>query len=410
MQRVTSFVLISVLASFVGSAGCLKHAAPASAHTATTSKAPQQTFSPLLADVTQKHKLVGMCAALIDPAQPDRTACVGRRRIDRPTELEPHDLFHLGSDTKAFTATLAAILVEGGRLRWDSTLAEAFPERTMHKDLRVVTLADLLTHRGGIAGTLEGPLTNMVAELWARTDDLASQRRWLVEQILGMAPAKPPRTAFLYSNQGYVLAGAMLEKVSGVAWEELIRTRIFRPLDMKSCGFGAPQNTSADAPFGHHRSDDGALEVVPAGVQADNPAAMGPAGTIHCSLEDWGRFLKQHLIGESGASTLLSAESWNTLHAPPPFAAPESGPDYAMGWLVVLNPKTGARAFTHAGSNTTFYAETWLFPATGRGYMVALNQADQAGQDAANEVIIGLFELEPPLPKPDNAASPSAAQ
>jgi len=77
--------------------------------------------------------------------------------------------------------------------------------------------------------------------------------------------------------------------------------------------------------------------------------------------------------------------------------------------MVVINPKTGKRALTHAGSNTMFYAEAWLFPDEGRAYLVGLNDASEAGSAAANAIILDLFEKVPPrAPRANAKAEPSA--
>jgi len=373
------------------------------------SPSPSAQPSPLetrLSKLREQHRAIGACAALVDVDAPTRLACSGVRRNDQPDVLQATDRFHLGSDTKAMTATLAAALVEQGLIRWDTTLGE-FPDLKMHKSMRAVTLLDLLSHRSGITGSLEGPLEDLLNELHARTDDLPSQRRWLAARVLALQPEKPPRTAFIYSNLGYVIAGTMLEKVTKQPWEALIEARIFQPLGMTSCGFGAP-NSKGPEPYGHLPGEHGPEPVAP-GPGADNPAALGPAGTVHCNLEDWGRFVNAHLIGETGRAPILSAESYVRLHTPPPYATPVDRPDYALGWIVVVNPKTGGRALTHAGSNTMFYAEAWLFPENGRAYLVGLNDGSDAASAAANAIILDLFDQVPPRgPRPSGPASAKA--
>src|SRR5207237_9486314 len=86
---------------------------------------------------------------------------------------------------------------------------------------------------------------------------------------------------------GYILAGAMLERVSGKTWEELIVERVFNPLELKSAGLG-PQSTLGriDAPLGHVPLPDGMLKPMLAGPYGDNPELLGPAGTAHLSVLD----------------------------------------------------------------------------------------------------------------------------
>ena len=95
----------------------------------------------------------------------------------------------------------------------------------------------------------------------------------------------------IYSNQGYAIVGAMLEKLTGTPWETLITERLFKPLHMDSAGFGPPGTIGGmDQPWGHIRK---LAITVP--LQADNPPAIAPAGRVHCSLDDLARFTIFHM-------------------------------------------------------------------------------------------------------------------
>src|SRR5204863_8029225 len=114
-----------------------------------------------------------------------------------------------------------------------------------------------------------------------------SARRLLVEGVTSKAPEATPGEKYIYSNAGFSIAGHMAEKVAGKSWEDLVRDKIFRPLGMTSAGFGAPGSpTKNDQPRGH-KADGSPVEP---GPTADNPIAIGPAGTVHCSIEESSRF------------------------------------------------------------------------------------------------------------------------
>src|SRR5262249_53703034 len=158
---------------------------------------------------------------------------------------------------------------------------------------------------------------------------------------------------FVYSNQGFTIAGAMLEELTHKTWEELIRKELFEPLHMSSAGFGPPGSTkSIDQPRAHTAS--GPVEP---GPQADNPPAIGPAGTVHCSLGDWAKFVSAHLRGENGIASVADAKSFNKLHECP------EGQSYAMGWGRMPRPWAGGDVLTHSGSNTMWYCVVWIAPA-----------------------------------------------
>jgi CubicO group peptidase (beta-lactamase class C family) len=180
----------------------------------------------------------------------------------------------------------------------------------------------------------------------------------------------------------------MLEKATGKTWEELMRTMLFEPLGMKSAGFGAPATPGkVDQPWGHTRGTLGGFKPVPPGPQADNPPAIGPAGTVHCSLPDLAKFVVFHLAGERGDSRLLKAESFKKLHA-------SAGDDYALGWVVLEREWAGGRALMHNGSNTMFYIVVWMAPDRNCAVIVATNvgvDAAFAGCDEAASKLIQQF-------------------
>jgi CubicO group peptidase (beta-lactamase class C family) len=133
--------------------------------TATTSQAaspPPKDLSSLLAPVNQKHNLPGMAAAVVHNGETVALGVAGVRTRGKPDKIAAADRFHIGSDTKAMTAVLCAILVDEGKLKWGQTIGETFPElkKSMHSQYQAVTLEQLLTHRCGAPGARRSILTN----------------------------------------------------------------------------------------------------------------------------------------------------------------------------------------------------------------------------------------------------------
>lgn len=141
---------------------------------------------------------------------------VGVRKAGDSTPVTTHDVFHIGSCTKSMTATLAALLIEEGKLRWATTIADVFPELkgTMNTGYHDVSLEQLLAHRGGVPGE---PPEAAWKRAWEEKGTPAEQRREFIEAVLKEAPTAPPGTKTAYSNQGYAIAGAMLETITGTA-------------------------------------------------------------------------------------------------------------------------------------------------------------------------------------------------
>lgn len=297
------------------------------------------------------------------------------------------DKWHHGSLTKSMTATLAAKLVEQGRIRWDSTLAEVFPELSPGMDAawRGVRLDWLCSNRGGATGDLNP--SGIWAQIWNFGGAPRDGRRLLTQLLTALPPASTPGTQFEYSNAGFSIAGHMLETVANRPWEELITAELFVPLAMASAGFGVPATPRhIDQPWGHQWSAGRANPVEP-GTQADNPPAIGPAGTVHSSVQDLARYVAFHLAGHRADTPLLTRASFLKLHT----AVPNNA-GYAYGWNVAARPWAGGDALNHAGSNLQWYSVLWLAPNREFGVVALCNVAASTGTNpgaVATDQIVG---------------------
>ena|GEM_PF-208056 len=340
----------------------------------------------ILAPIREKHKVPGLVAGILE-GDKLTAAAVGVRKAGAPEPITVNDKLHLGSNTKSMTATRIGLLVEEGKLSWQSTVGEIFahlkPE--MHADVQEITLGQLLTHRSGLpANSFEN----------IGKGSLVEQRDMLTKIVLSKAPVHPPGMKFLYSNAGYIMAGHMAEQVTGKSWEDLMTAGLFEPLKMSTAGFGV-QGTKGeiDQPWGHS-----SFFGIANPQQADNPPVLGPAGTVHCSLEDWSKYIALHLQAARGDARLLKAETFKMLHTP------IAGEDYAMGWIVTERPWANGQVLAHNGSNTMWFAWCWIAPKKNVAYLAAANMGMPAGQaacDAAIAALIG-FHDKTPSPEPPN--------
>src|SRR5215470_6546681 len=188
----------------------------------------------------------GMAAAVLQGECIIAQGVAGVRKRGSAEHITLDDRFHLGSCTKAMTATLVAMFVEEGKLNWTTTLGELFAGavKPMHPAWEKVTLRQILAHRAGLPLEPDGlnPVIGLLRE-WMRPPralpgSLPQQRLEIARQALSRPPAIPPDTKFYYSNVGYVLAGAVLEQRTGRSWEELMRERLFKPMGISTGGFG----------------------------------------------------------------------------------------------------------------------------------------------------------------------------
>jgi CubicO group peptidase (beta-lactamase class C family) len=351
----------SIPAGLLCAAGCL--------HTAFG-----QDLAAALEAVRGKHQLPALGVAAMREGKVTHYAVTGVRIAGEPAPVTRDDLWHVGSCTKSMTATLAGVLVEAGLIRWETTIGEALPDlRGLLRDgWEKVTLEQLLTNRSGAP-------PEAYAEVWSqawqrRGSDLA-QRQAFVRGILARPPVAEPGTKYLYSNQGFTIAGLMLEQAAGKPFEELLREKVFAPLGMKSAGFGGPGERQ---PRGHRGAPGAWVAVAP---DADNPPAITPAGRVHCSLADFARYASWHARGPAHDVPLVSEATFQKLHTPP------AGGDYALGWGVHQRAWAGGVALAHTGSNTYWFAVMWVAPARQSAYVAVANCAGPAAEKACDEAV-----------------------
>jgi CubicO group peptidase (beta-lactamase class C family) len=339
-------------------------------------------LNDLLELIRGDHRLPALAAVTFGPDGVLESGFVGVRALGHPDLIAADDQWHIGSLTKSMTATVAAILIEAGKIDWKTTIADVLTDIPMRPEYRAVTLTDLLTNSAGL--TTDATRAPSWSSLASSTLSLSAQRRQLAREYLAMAPVSAVGT-FNYSNAGYVVAGAMLEQVAGEAWERLITDDLFTPLQMTTAGFGPPAGpTELAEPWGHSVLDDG-FDPTPPGPAADNPPALGPAGTVHASLADLATYYAMHLKGAMGTSALVSTASFQILHTPAP------GTIYACGWGVATRDWAGGTVFQHDGSNNFWYADVWLAPEKGFGVLTLINGAGLRVSEAVNDTAVMLI-------------------
>ncbi len=338
----------------------------------------RSTIETELAALRETHDLPALAASVVQASKTVEIHAVGRRRRDAPEPVTTRDLWHLGSCTKAMTATMIAVLVEEGALTWRTTIAESFPDllSELHPGWHGISLEQLLSHRSGLPEDRE-PDAVLFPKVLALRGPLREQRRQLVGLVLKQTPVQPPNTGMLYSNYGYAIAGAMAEQAAQDSWENLLGHLLFEPLGMESAGFGSPGNPDAlSQPRGHL----GERPVEP-GARADNPAVLGPAGTVHCSLADFGKFAALHVAGARGETTFLDQKTFAWMHRP------RGAESYALGWGIGEQDSDVGPTLSHAGSNGMWTAIDWLSPPRDLACLVATNAGGDHALTACAEAI-----------------------
>lgn len=341
-------------------------------------------LSGVIASILQQGRLPALGAAIVTSEGLEAIGAVGVRSWTATEKVTVDDQWHIGSCTKAMTATLVARLIDRGVLTWETTIGQVFASvPAIHPAWQDVPITWLLSHRSGASRNFGDSLWTRVI---ARGGSLRDQRRFFVEEGLRLAPTTRPNTETIYSNAGFIVAGAMLEALTNTSWEDLTRREVFEPLGMTRSGFGAPGTPGQlDQPLGHTRGDNG-WSPVALGPNADNPAMIGPAGTIHTTLTDGARFVSAHLRGDGGDGRYLRSETWRRLHS-------TGGKDwsYSPGWVVTEQAWAGGKLLQHLGSNNFWVAEASLAPRKNFAVLIVTNLGDDAAETPFKDLLAALI-------------------
>ena len=333
-----------------------------------------KNLQALVEDFHQQHKLVGLCAAVVRGQQDIEIGAAGVRRAGSGERVTIADQWHIGSNAKSITGFLCARQVELGKIDWSTSLSDVMGDIVTNAtpETRDVTLIDLLAHRSGVR---DRGLFSWIRR--ARRDGRSSmeQRLELAKRLLTRAKWPARSDTAHYSNFGYCLAAAMLERATGISWEDLVRAEVFLPFGMSTAGFGAPGADGSAQPWGHAGFFRAAPKN-PALKSSDFPPAMGPAGGIHLNMYDWARFAR--LFFQDGPTHgILSSQGIARLTTPlstlKDIRTSFRSSPYALGWVVIRPELGNGEALAHAGSNMNFFASILIERQRNLAIMIATN-------------------------------------
>ena len=294
----------------------------------------------------------------------------GYRDYGAKLPFTPNTLYQIASNSKLFTAVAAGLLVEEGKLTWDKPVRESVPAIQFYNDYlySTVTLRDMLAHRTGITRH------DMI---WYQAPD---SRKELFSKLKYMEPKEPPRTVFLYNNMMYAAAGYLVELQSGKTWEEFVRDRIFKPLEMSNSLFSVAEMVKRPD-FGvayTEKRDSFEIYKIP---YYEDTEGMAPAGAIISNIEDMSHWLIA-LMNDGkykGKQVLPAGVLKATIQ---PAIAQANTLAEVRGWWEILNPNYGMGRSTssyrghlqtyHGGDLDGFHSQVSFMPQEHIGVLVAV--------------------------------------
>ncbi|MFA0812722.1 serine hydrolase domain-containing protein [Microbulbifer epialgicus] len=343
-------------------------------------------LDPVLKEVISKHNIPAISVSVVSKGNAIYTGSAGIKQIGREALLSSKDLLHIGSNAKAFTPYLAAILVKEGKISWDTHISQVFPSISQSKieQYEDASLSNLLSHRAWIKPmTAEGEFEDVPDYFMSPTlssKEAMEAREKFVPYMLEFNPSLPANgKAYNYSNAGFIIAAAMLEQVANRPWEELVETYIFKPLNIEVV-FGWPAAKNSNGVYGHLQSELGKLEPHDPNGEYKLPSIFAPAGDVSISTDDYTAWLQENLNCISGKSKILSKKTCHMLH----FGSSDKKL-FPMGWGRQKRDD-GMLVSTHVGSAGTFLSYALIFEESNSAVAVTFNSANKDAELAFKDI------------------------
>lgn len=343
-----------------------------------------------VAEAMKDGKLPALAVQIIKENEKFYFKTIGKRSIQNSAEVKYFDKWHLGSDTKAMTAFLVALAVQDGKIKYESKLSDIWGKRiNFHKLNKNLTIADILTHGSGLHDLQQIKGGKLWKSLSQSKKSLVQQRFEISKAALEEPPfadkknSAAPNRSFSYANINYIIAGAILEKIYTDTWENQITKKIFEPLKIRNCGFGVAgivTETEPTQPW-PHVIENNQLIGVPPKYKLDNPPLIGPAGSVHCSLDEWKKFIDELTRTWHRSGQFLKDDKIIEKY----FSAKADNIYTLAGWGR-NDDKFKTPTFQHNGSNTFNYAVAFFAPQKQAAVFLATNSGQPEVEPAMQKL------------------------
>jgi CubicO group peptidase (beta-lactamase class C family) len=348
--------------------------APFLAQARAPATAPPPDLDAYVQRVMRGFEVPGLALTIVKNGQVVVAKGYGVRKLGEPSEVDARTLFGIASNTKLFTATALGLLVEERKIEWDAPVVRYLPAFQMWDPFvtRELTIRDLLVHRSGL-GLGAGDL------LWwpASTYD----RKEIARRLRYIRPATSFRSAYAYDNVLYLVAGEVIEAVTGQSWEDFVTTRILAKVGMN----GSNVRHSAAAGGGNVAAPHASIDRVVRPIRPFDSDNTNPAGGINSSAGDMAKWMIAQLARGrlTDGSRLFSENTWRQLttlvtpmplgNPPPELAALRANfRGYALG--LGVSDYRGHKMLTHTGGLPGYVSKVMMIPELDVGIAVLTNQ------------------------------------
>lgn len=316
----------------------------------------------------KKWRVPGVAVAVVYKGKVVHAKGYGLRDVKQKLPVTPETLFAIGSCSKAFTTFDIALLVQDGKLDWDTPVRSYLPTFRLYDPVasEQATPRDITSHKTGL------PRHDF---MWYGSPFTRDE---LFDRLQYIQPNTPFRSKYYYQNLMYMTAGILVGRVAGSSWEQFTQERILDRLGMKDTNFSVSESekaSNASLPYDIH---DDKVVAIPF-RNLDNAA---PAGSINSNLVDMLKWLKLHMTGSHEGEELLPPAALKELHTPQtvipitPDVLWSECPEvehttYALGWA--SQTYRGHTMVRHTGGIDGFISVVSFLPNDDMGVIILTN-------------------------------------
>lgn len=344
----------------------------------------------LVEETMKTFNVPGIAVAVVKDDRVIHLKGYGVSSVATGKKMDENTLFAIASNSKAFTSAALGILVDEGRLTWNTKVIDVIPEFRLYDSYVTgdFNIKDLLTHRSGM-GLGAGDLM-----MWP--DSASFTREDIIHNLRYLKQTSSFRTKYDYDNLLYVVAGVVVERVSGMSWEQFVEEKIMQPLGMMNSAASINRLKDRSNIIDAHVPVNGVLQVVPK-HQSD---VHNPAGGIFSSVADmskwvimqmnngkYGKDLDKQVFSEEVHREMWTPQTIIPVRGTSPYRTHFAG--YGLGWR--LSDVSGYLQAGHTGALMGVVTQVTMIPELKLGIIVFTNQQEGAAFTAITNTILDSY-------------------
>jgi CubicO group peptidase (beta-lactamase class C family) len=276
-------------------------------------------------------------------------------------------IFPLSSCTKAFTAAAIAVLVDEGKINWNDKVIKFLPDFKLSDPwiTKELTISDILSHRSGL-NSFDGDL------LWYGTN---YTKKEIVNRIQYSPIRNNFRLDFGYQNVMYLVAGLVIEAVSGKTYDEFVKEKLLKPLSMKKTSISVLE-MQKDKDYAQPHLKNKPIKP----VNMDN---IAPAGAINSNIDEMMKWVQMWIgQGRINDTIIINENSFETITTIKTLTSGTNEKGYGFGWYI--NYKDGEKVLNHDGGMPGYKSSIVIFPKTGDAIVILTNKISPINDQLIN--------------------------